>query len=181
MELTESSNVSSGVPHKMKEKARQAAYADDLMGSGTIDELKIWWDLVIRVGPFIGYYAKPSKSWLIVKPGYLEYAKRVFARSGLQITTDGQRHLGAVVGSEQYRAEYVKMKIDGWIEEVEKLGEVARVDPHAAYCAYVFGLQHRYTYLMRTIPRISGELQRLDQAIDEHLIKYLVHNQLFYN
>ena len=126
---------------------RQALFARIFRGTmmlGGDSPPHLRWDLVIRVGPFIGYYAKPSKSWLIVKPGYLEYAKRVFARSGLQITTDGQRHLGAVVGSEQYRAEYVKMKIDGWIEEVEKLGEVARVDPHAAYCAYVFGLQHRY-------------------------------------
>ena len=67
-----------------EEKARQAAYADDLTGSGTIDGLKIWWDMVIEWGPFIGYYAKPSKSWLIVKPDYLEYAREVFSGSGLQ-------------------------------------------------------------------------------------------------
>ena len=36
-------------------KARQAAYADDLTGSGTLQELKIWWDLVVEYGPYIGY------------------------------------------------------------------------------------------------------------------------------
>ena len=157
-------------------KARQAAYADDLTGSGTIDELKVWWDLVINFGPYIGYHAKPSKSWLIVKSEHLNYAKEVFKGTGLQITTEGQRHLGAVVGSELFKQEYVAGKIDGWIAEIEKLGEVAKVEPHVAYCAFVFGLQHRYTYLLRTIPNISEELKRLDQAIDNHLVKHLVHN-----
>ena len=59
------------------------------------------------------------------------------------------------------------------------LGKVAQIDPHIAYCAYVFGLQHRYTYLLRTIPSISEKLKELDDAIDEHLIKYLVNNYAF--
>ena len=79
-------------------------------------------------------------------------------------------------GSEQFKQEYVAGKIDGWIAEIEKLGEVAKVEPHVAYCAFVFGLQHRYTYLLRTIPNISEELKRLDQAIDNHLVKHLIHN-----
>ena len=70
----------------------------------------------------IGYYAKPSKSWLIVKLEYLEDAKEVFKGTGIQITTEGQRHLGAVVGSEHFKLEYVTGKIDGWIAELEKLG-----------------------------------------------------------
>ena len=72
--------------------ARQAAYADDLAGCGNIDQLKRWWDIVIKYGPYIGYQAKPSKSWLIVKDEYLEYAKTVFAGTGLQITNVGKRH-----------------------------------------------------------------------------------------
>ena len=157
------------------EKARQAAYADDLTGSGTIAELKVWWDLVIEYGPFIGYYAKPSKSWLIVKEEYRQLAETTFTGTGLQITTEGQRHLGAVVGSAEYKEEYVRSKIDGWIEELKMLSKIAKIEPHLAYCAYVFGLQHRYTYLMRTIPNIARELTRLDDAINENLIKYLVH------
>ena len=157
-------------------KARQAAYADDLTGSGTIDELKRWWDMVIELGPFIGYYAKPSKSWLIVKPSHVEYATRVFAGSGLQITTEGQRHLGAVIGSAEFKEEYVTEKIDMWISELEMLEKVVKIEPHIAYCAFVFGIQHRYTYLLRTIPGISDNLKRLDTAIDTYLIKHLCNN-----
>ena len=109
--------------------AREAAYADDLTGAGTIDELKKWWDMVIKYGPFIGYYAKPSKSWLIVKPAHLEYAAQVFAGSGLQITVEGKRHLGAVVGSEEFKTEYVTGKIDEWIDELVMLEKIAKIDP----------------------------------------------------
>ena len=63
----------------------------------------MWWDLVVHYGPFLGYYAKPEKSWLIVKPEHLKLAEEVFEGSGLQITTQGQRHLGAVIGSEDYK------------------------------------------------------------------------------
>ena len=111
-----------------------------------------------------------------MKLEYRELAENTFARTGLQITTDGQRHLGAVVGSADFKEEYVRKKVDGWIEELKMLRKVAMIEPHVAYCAYVFGLQHRYTYLMRTIPNIAAELKRLDAAVDENVVKYLVHN-----
>ena len=142
----------------MRDIARQAAYADDLAGGGTIDQLKIWWDIVVKYGPYLGYHAKPSKSWLIVKVEYLEYAKQVFDGTGLQITTEGKRHLGAVVGTEDFKNEYVAGKIEDWIEELAALEKIAQVDPHIAYCAYVQAIQHRYTYVLRTIPNIKDHL-----------------------
>ncbi len=138
-----------------------------------------WWDLVILYGPYIGYHAKPSKSWLIVKPEHLDYAKKTFAGTGLQITTEGKRHLGAVVGSKEFRDQYVNEKIDEWVKQLEVLGEIAKIEPHIAYCAYVQGLQHRYTYVLRTIPDISEHLYRLDKAIEEHVIKHIVKDHVF--
>ena len=55
---------------------QQAAFADDLSGTGSIESLKAWWDKEVSLGPKIGYYAKPSKSWLIVKPQLLAKAER---------------------------------------------------------------------------------------------------------
>ena len=156
-----------------KDTARQAAYADDLAGCGTIDQLKRWWDIVVQFGPYLGYHAKPSKSWLIVKAEHKAYAENVFAGTGLQITTDGKRHLGAVVGTESFKNEYVSEKISDWIEELKALEQVAQVDPHIAYCAYVRAIQHRYTYVLRTIPDITNHLLLLDEAIDKYLIKHL--------
>ena len=129
---------------------------------------------MVYYGPYIGYHAKPSKSWLIVKSQHLEYAESVFRGTGLQITTSGKRHLGAVVGTNKFKDEFVSEKVDTWIEELAELGEIAKVEPHVAYCAYVFGLQHRYTYVLRTIPGITEHLKRLDEAIDEFLITHLL-------
>ena len=41
---------------------KQTAYADDLTGAGKLRNLKEWWENVVKYGPFIGYFAKPSKS-----------------------------------------------------------------------------------------------------------------------
>jgi hypothetical protein len=136
-------------------------------------------DLVVEAGVSIGYTAKPSKSWLIVKEQYAQYAAEVFAGTGIQITTEGQRHLGAVIGSPTFKVKYVTDKIDGWIDELKVLEKIAKVEPHVAFTAYTFGFQHKYTYIMRTIPDISDHLKRLDKAIDEHLLQHLVHNHNF--
>ena len=40
-----------------------------------------------------------SKSHLIVKQQHLTNAKELFADTEVQITTEGQRHLGAIIGS----------------------------------------------------------------------------------
>ena len=89
-----------------EDKVRQSAFADDLAGGGTIDQLKRWWDLIIKMGKYVGYYAKPSKSWLIVKAEHRDEAERVFEGTGIQITTEGKRHLGAVVGSISFKEKY---------------------------------------------------------------------------
>ena len=86
------------------------AYADDLTGAGKIRLLKMWWDLLSEIGPRIGYYPKPSKSWLIVKPQYAEYAKKIFNSTSIRITVKGQKHLGAVIGSIDFRNEYITKK-----------------------------------------------------------------------
>ena len=151
---------------------------DDLTGAGTIDTLKVWWKSVTDFGPFLGYSSKPSKSWLIVKEEYYEYATGIFAGTGINITTRGRRHLGAVIGSEDFKHEYVESLIDKWEQEVLALGDIAKIEPHAAYSAFIHGLKHRYTYVMRTIPGISDNLERLDKAVDV-LIKSLMNNYSF--
>ena len=123
----------------------------------------------MKWGPFIGYYAKPEKSWLIVKQEHYEHAKEVFSRSGLKITVEGRRHLGAAVGSEQFKVDYVNELINTWVEELEKLSQIAKFEPHIAYTAYVFGFQHKYTFFLRTLPNIKALMLRLDSAIDEFI------------
>ena len=55
-----------------------------------------------------------SKSWLIVKSEALVHeAKSVFGDE-VNITTEVQRHLGAVIASQEYKDQYCEEKIRIW-------------------------------------------------------------------
>ena len=105
-------------------------------------------------------------------------ADRIFSDAGgIKITSSGKRHLGAVVGSESFKNEYVGEKIDEWVSELEALAEMALIEPHAAYAAYVHGYQHKFTFVMRTIPGIENQLKRLDDVITKKLIRNLFNRE----
>ena len=65
-------------PEFQPERMKQVAYADDLAGGSKLESLREWWDRTTRYGPAFGYYPKPSKSWLIVKPEQLTRAREIF-------------------------------------------------------------------------------------------------------
>ena len=51
----------------------------------------------------------------------------------MNITTDGHRHLGAVVGNEENKTAFVEDKVREWIIELESLRAIVKFQPHAAY------------------------------------------------
>ena len=97
---------------------------------------------------------------------YLESAARTFQGTGINITADGRKHLGAVIGTEQYKKEYIGEKVQEWVGSMKILTTIAKTQPQAAYCCFVKGFVHKFTYFMRTIPNISELLYPLDAAID---------------
>ena len=70
-------------------------------------QLKSWWDKILHYGPLVGYYPKPSKSWLITKPNNLATAEQLFNSTEINITTDGQKYLGGYIGSDSSKAIYI--------------------------------------------------------------------------
>ena len=56
---------------------------------------------------------------------------------------------------------------------MEKLTEIAKSQPHAAYAAYIHGEQHKYTYFLRTLNNISEVLEPLDKIIANDFIPSL--------
>ena len=121
---------------------KHIAFADDLTGAGKLENLRKWWDLINTFGKYIGYDANPGKSWLIVKANYSEEATKCFANTGINITTEGKRHLGAVIGNGSFKNEYVKSKIDEWVEELKYLTKIAKIEPHATYVAFTHGVRN---------------------------------------
>ena len=82
------------------ENKKYAAYADVISCVEKLRNILTWWSKLNTFGQKIGYFPKANKSWLIVKPGKYEAAKSIFKDTSFDITNDGKRHIGAVVGTE---------------------------------------------------------------------------------
>ena len=156
---------------------KNVALADDITGAGKFIELKLWWEKMITEGKKYGYYVNESKSWMIVKDSdQLEDAKLIFQDSAINFTAEGKRHLGAAIGSEDFREQYSKEKVKIWCEEMERLSEYAKTQPHAAYSAFCHGEIHKYTYFMRTIPNMRNSIEPLDNIITQKFIPNLLNS-----
>ena len=92
------------------------------------------------MGPMFVYHPKAIKCWLIVKPNKYEEAMETFQNTGINVTTEGRRHLGAALGSRDFLEDYVNDKVEQWVEEVTKISEFANSQPQACFAAYTFGL-----------------------------------------
>ena len=88
--------------------AKEIIFADDFSVAGNLNSIRDYWDKLTAVGPKYGYFPKPTKSCLIVKEKKLMEAQNIFANSRVNIIVEGKIHLGAVIGSIEYRDEYVK-------------------------------------------------------------------------
>ena len=101
--------------------------ADDATGAGTLTNLRTWWDIVQKEGLKYGYQVKPEKSWLILKDSSnLERAQNLFGDSEIKITTTGQRHLGAVIGTEEFKKTYLEEKVEDWCKRLKNLSQIAK-------------------------------------------------------
>ena len=152
---------------------KNAGYADDVTAAGKLSDLKSWWEKLCEIGPKFGYYPNATKTWLITSDELFKKATNMFEGTNIQITTDGQRHLGAVIGKEQYKDQYMTEKVDEWIKQLRVLSAIAQIEPQAAYCGFVTGFKQKMAYSMRTIPKINNHLKRLDEVITTEFIPAL--------
>ena len=156
-------------------EVKQVWYADDGTGAGKIAQLRPYWDSLCQHGPAFGYFPKASKSVLIIKdPSLMEHAKTTFEGVDIEITCDGQRHLGAAIGTLNFREEFVKKKVEKWVKDVKKLAMFAEVEPQAALTAFAKGISCRWRYLQRTVPNIAEHFRPLEDAIRHQLIPALL-------
>ena len=154
---------------------KQAWYADDSTTGGKIEELKKWWDKICEMGPKYGYYPKASKTLLILKDEtLLPYAREIFGETGMVITCEGHRHLGAVIGTEIYKERYVNEKVSKWIEDLKELSKVAVNEPQAALSAYTKGICHRWTFIQRTLCDTKELFRPLEETIREKFIPAII-------
>ena len=146
-------------------ETKHVAYADDLGGGSKLVTLRRWWDRIVQQGPKYGYFPKPEKSWLVVKPEKLAEAQEMFGDAGVKITAEGRKYLGGFVGTNEGRENYARELCKEWIEQLEELSIIARSEPQAAYAGFTAGFKHKLTYFLRTIPNMAEIVKPFDDVL----------------
>ena len=100
----------------------------------------------VSLGPSYGYYVNEEKTWLVVKPDYLNQAWSVFNDTKANITLAGRPYLGSPLGSVTYMKGYVKSKVELWNNTLRSLSEIAKLQPHAVYCAFTNEVSSQWLY-----------------------------------
>ena len=137
-----------------KQRAQIGKYArtghtltKDYTAGARLDQLKEWWTELSQVGPFYSYFLNNSKTKLLVNTEFLSRAEYVFGDTGVQICTDGGKHLGGALGNEEFVHTFLQNKVDEWREEVEMLVNIAQTQPQAAYAAFTHGVISKWNYI----------------------------------
>ena len=105
-----------------------------------------------------------------MKPELLDEVTKLFENTNVQITTQEQRHLGAVIRTPTFAEKYVAGKIEKWMAEISSLSKLALSQQHVAYTAFVHGVVGRSRYVMRTIANTSTLFTPLENAIYQQFI-----------
>ena len=142
--------------------------------NGTLEDVKNWWDHLISSGQAYGYHPNAAKSWLVVKETKREEAASLLEGTGIHITTQGRRLLGTAIGTRSFQREHVENTIAPLVQQLSRLSEIAKTQPHAAYATLTHGLASKWTFLSRTMDNIYDLLQPLEDCLRQHLIPNLI-------
>ena len=105
--------------------------------------------MLSSVGSRYGYFPNATKTILIVKETVLTDARTIFGDCDIQVTAEGHRYLGGVIGTPAFEQLFLKHKVDGWIDDLKTLSLFAETQPHASYAAFCHGLSFRWNYFFR--------------------------------
>ena len=97
----------------------------------------------------------------------------MFKDSNFNITKRGKKHLGAALGHEDYKMEFLIELVEEWVKQIEDLSTGASYEPQATYTAFTISIRHRNIYFMKTLPGISELLKSLEHPIRHKLIPAL--------
>ena len=152
---------------------KQVWLADDAPGAGSSKSLKNWWTN-INEGDRFGYYVDEKRSWLIWKnEALLETANYLFTNTKINITSEGKRHLGATISSNEFRVKYVTKKVNEYqIDELRTLSTCAKSQRQAAYAS--FGKQNKYSYFLWKIPGMKELMKPVDKIIKNKLLPLII-------
>ena len=89
------------------------------------------------------------------------------------MTTDATKYLGGYVGPRETCDQLTRGKVGKLITHLEKLSELAKAEPHAAYSYFFSRFQHTYTYVQRLTPPSERTWKPLEETIRNKFITAL--------
>ena len=131
------------------------------------------------IGPEYGYYPNAMNTGLVVKEEKEIDAATLFKETGVSITLEGKRHLGAAIGKQIFIESYVQRKVSEWVGEIESLSSIATSQPHAAYTAFTHGLVGKGAYIARTIPNVEDLFKPLENIIRKRFLPSITGQNAF--
>ena len=112
---------------------------------------------------------------LVVKDAdKIPLAKAIFRGSGVKISNEGHRYLGAAIGQTSFVVKYAEEKILKWVDDIKDLAKYAVEEPQLALSAYTKALCHRWAFLQRTIPNISHLFTTIEDCLRETFIPAII-------
>ena len=149
---------------------KQVWLADDAAAGGTIELLNKWYDHLVLEGKKYGYYVNGANSWLIKKTPEISENAKLLLGDKVNITMEGKRHLGAVIGSKAYKDQYCEKKVSKWVQELTSLSDIAKTQPQAAFIAFNNGYKSKFTYFQRTIEGFEDYLEPVHEILNESFL-----------
>ena len=122
--------------------------ADDAGGDGKLIDLLRWYDRLVQMGERFGYHGNRGKRWLILRSTEKKDEAYQLFEDKINITTERKQHLGAAIGSNDFKNQYCKQKVNKCLQELETLCKIAQSKLYAAYIAYVKAFYSKYIHFM---------------------------------
>ena len=113
-------------------RCKEVAFADDFTIAGKIEGINSHWEMLQQVVPLYGYFPKSSESYFVAKEQYLGNSIEI-SRSEVKIAKERKKYLGEAIGSEDFKASYVKPLVDNWIDQLKLLSKIEESVPQSAY------------------------------------------------
>jgi len=127
----------------------------------------------LAYGLIYGYFPNAAKTCLTVKPDQFDSAQTLFNGTNIEISCEGQHHLGATIGFQSFTESYVSKKVKTWSDEILSLSKIAETHPHSAYSAFTHSVRHCWSYVVHTIESVGAYFQPLEEAIHQHFLPAL--------
>ena len=109
----------------------------------------------------------------------LGLAFRLLKEGAFDHSEEGNRYLGAALGTDAFQQYFVEAKVEKWCQELLSLCDVAKKEPQLAYSAFTICLSKRWLYTMRTMKNIGPLFQPLEDIISSKFLPILLNGYQF--